>query len=268
MNQQDIEILRDSENSLELDNLTKNLASSNDLEDMTILSHFLTNKNCLERLDKPENGATNFKSLRLAGVIYALMENPESIAHQLLLQLTHASEFRADVYRIQLLIYALSVIRPSPPEAIRFWDQYSDPQGPLVFNVIESLFINQSAPAITLLTEKFAFLELSEQKRKVTWMRNLLLTRRNDEPLLLCCKELILGQLAEDLKPDMIEVLFDYKRDEWFVGCRKLEPPPRSLMSDNAKQILVDIGRHALANIQLTDDLRDQVTQVIDDLSN
>jgi hypothetical protein len=50
----------------------------------------------------------------------------------------------------------------------------------------------------------------------------------------------------------LVEVLFDYRPDEWYRSEMPPVPPPRELVSEKARAVLRRIGEYALQNLELT----------------
>ncbi|MDO8738847.1 hypothetical protein, partial [Candidatus Deferrimicrobium sp.] len=87
---------------------------------------------------------------------------------------------------------------------------------------------------------------------KVFLMRKYILPRRNDEPLLLACERMVTKSLPADLRPALVEALFDYQPSKWYRGDDPPKPPPRAKASPEARKVLDRIGRYALKNLKLT----------------
>lgn len=264
MNEQDIEVLKTSKDQRVLKKIANKLAASELKDDIGFLVQLLNNSDFLGRLDTPEDYEMTYASLRLASTINVLMSNSAEAAPHALLYLTSASNFLGNILRIQLLVHAFAVIRPLPKRAVDYLNTYSTPESPLTYDVVECLCENQSQPAMQLLEQKFVHLQLPDNYQKVSWMRQQILPRRNDERLLECCENLVSGSLPNNLKVELVDVLFDYKPEEWYVGCDKPKPPARELTSGNAKQILQRIAQTANAVLDLTPDQREQIQSVID----
>jgi hypothetical protein len=127
----------------------------------------------------------------------------------------------------------------------------SEPKDPLFPDVVAALCVNQSDPALALLERKLA--DPSHDARlKVFLMRKYILPRRNEEPLLLACERMVTKSLPADLRPALVEALFDYRPEEWYRGDDPPKPPPRSEASPGARKVLDRIGRYALKNLKLT----------------
>jgi len=245
------ETLRTSRDRRELKNAALLLASSDVSADHEVLGRFLASGEFLGRLDGPEEYQGSTSSLRLSRVMETLEENRRPSTDGVLLGLIAAPSFQGHVLRMILLVRALREVRPSPPEAVRYWDGKSVPGSPLAQDVIEALCVNQSDPALALLERKFSD-PGHAANLKVFWMRELILPRRNDVPLLSCCERMVTGSLSPDLRPALVEALFDYQPSKWYRGDDPPKPPPRANASPGAQKVLERIGRYALKNLKLT----------------
>jgi hypothetical protein len=244
-------LLATSRDRRELKNAAVLLASSDLPADHEILGRYLSSGEFLGRLDDPEAYEGSTASLRLSRVMEMLEENRMPSTDGVLLGLIAAPEYQGHVLRMILLVRALREVRPSPPEAVRYWDGKSVPGSPLAQDVVSALCVNQSEPALALLERKFAD-PGHASSLKVFWMRKLILPRRNDLPLLLACERMVAKSLPPDLRPALVEALFDYQPSKWYRGDDPPKPPPRSGVSDASRKVLERIGRYALANLKLT----------------
>lgn len=267
MNERDLEVLNSSTEPRELKKLANKLAASDDKQELGALLKFLDNPDFLGRLDSAENYTMPYSSLRLASVINMLMKNPAELADKAILHLINAGNFGGNVQRMQLLIFALSVVRPLPPQAINYLTQVGSAESPLLFDVVESLCINQSEPAMQLLVQKFSQLQLPEELQKITWLRQVILPRRNDTALLLSCEQLIGQPMGDEFKSELVDVLFDYKPDDWYMGCNQPKPPPRQMASVGAREVLRRIGAWAITNEMLEPEQREKVTEVLEEIA-
>jgi len=246
-------VLATSRDRRELKNAALLLASSDSPGDLEVLGRYLASGEFLARLDGPEEYQGSTASLRLSRVMETLTENRTPSADAVLLGLIGAPEYQGHVLRMILLVNALAVVRPSPPEAVRYWDGKSAPGSPLAQDVVSALCVNRSEPALALLERIFAD-PGHAAGQKVFWMRSLILPRRNDVPLLSSCERMVTRSLPEDLRPALVEALFDYRPSKWYRGCEPPKPPPRAAASEPAKSIFRKIGEDALRTLPLTEE--------------
>jgi hypothetical protein len=229
------------------------------------LGGFLTSAEFLGRLDTAADYQTTIARLRLARVMQALMDNRIPASDQLLLKLTKSDVFLAEVLRMQLLVRALAPIKPSPPQAITYWDSVSQPGSPLASDVVEALCINQSPPSMTLLEQKFTN-PAEAADTKIAWTQQVILPRRNDEPLLACCERLLKAGQPAGAQVELVESLFDYQPKKWYRDCEPPQPPSRPLATPPAKEIMRRLADHALTNMTLPPELQAKVKVVLEAL--
>lgn len=262
----DIAILQNGKDRRELKKTAIKWGKGADPDAHANLRLYLDNAGFLNRLDDAAAYDGGYTGLRLASVIRVLMLSHEPSAHDVLVGLTTAKTFLRHPSRIMLLIRALAEVRPSPPEAIQFWNRYSSADSPLLYNVVEALCINQSDPAMDLLEQKFTHLQLSDESLKRWWMHVLILPRRNDDPLLRCCLRILHSDMPMKHKLAMAEALFDYQPDAWYVGCDRPDAPSHQLASDSGKALFDQIGQYALNHLALSDSQRQVIENVLQTL--
>lgn len=245
-------ILESSRDRREIKDAAISLAGSERPEDHAVLGRYLGSGEFLGRIDDPEDYRGSYRDLRLSRVMDVLTENRLPSTDGVFLGLIDAPGFQENVLRMQLLVAALSVVKPSPPEAVRYWDEMSRPGSPLASDVVEALCANGSEPALDLLERKFAD-PGHESRRKVFWMRSMILPRRNDEVMLAFCERMLWGSLPADLRPSLVEALFDYQPDEWFRGDDPPKPPPLAGASRKSRDLLRSNGERALTSLPLSE---------------
>jgi hypothetical protein len=109
----------------------------------------------LDVLDSKADYETEMpEDLYIAGLIQALMDRGDAAAHKVLSQLALAPAWADEDARIELLIRALATVRPATPEAIAFWDKYSEPEDGFANLTIDACIVNGSSPAIDLVATK------------------------------------------------------------------------------------------------------------------
>jgi hypothetical protein len=262
---EDVTILQTSNDPAELMCTAIAFAQSASADVHEVFARELTTAGFVDRLDSADAYAGVYADLRLSRVIRALMENRLSSVDKVLLHLLDDETFQSHVLRMQLSIRALSVIRPSPPEAIDYWDRLSSPESPIAYDVIEALTVNQSSPAMELFERKLTDPDF-DNFEKLSWMRELVLPRRNDEALLAVCERLVTGTQDEDLRVGFTEALFDYRPDEWYAVPESPQPPVRSDATRVAKKTLRRMGKYALANLPLDSQQKSVVKSALKEL--
>ncbi|MGN6370189.1 MAG: hypothetical protein ACTHN5_18180 [Phycisphaerae bacterium] len=235
------------------------VAKSDSAEDLGTLGDLLAKGEFLNRLDSAEEYKGPYTNLRVGQVVNTLAENRKPAAEKVLISLIDAGEYQANFQRIQILIHALASIRPSPQTVIIYWDKMSAAGSLVTFDVIEALVENESPPAMGLFEKKLADPK-QEAEDKAAWMRQLVLPKCNDEPLLSACERVVKGPGAgAEVQVSIVEGLFDYRPDEWYRGCSPVKPPVRVLASRPAKDTMIRIGEYALSSLKLPAELRVKV---------
>ena len=263
MKQEQVEILRGTDNPDELVVAAQTLANSQDVADHQALSRFLVSAEFLNRLDSPAAYRGRPNHLKIARIMEVLKKNPAPSARQLLAWLTQDVHFISEPTRVDLLIKATSIIVPPPPEVIAFWDRFSQPDDGYTPLTIEALITNRSMPALELLEKKFADPRHADEE-KVDWMRTYLLPVRDDLEILQASHRMLMGSLPEKLRPALIEALYDYKPQAWYPPSIPVTPPNRQAASAAVKAELLTIGTMALEQIPLSKELKGVVTETLD----
>ena len=75
------------------------------------------------------------------------------------------------------------------------------------------------------------------------------------------------AELPDDLKPKLVEALFDHRPDEWYHPEGKAIPPQREEASKDARDLLREIGEQALKKVKLSDELKERVETVLEEIS-
>lgn len=237
------------------------LASSALPADHELLRSWLPTDSFLYRLNAPEEYNGPRQQLRLRLPLEALRDNPSPLARETIMGLVRNDAFTAVGSRVELLLEATASVRPPPQELVAFWDTFCQPDDGFTPITIQVLIQNGSKAALDLLERKFLD-PAHANEDKVSWMRADLLTHRNDVPLLESCERLIKGPLADALKPDLVDVLFDYRPGEWFrPGSTDWYPPHTS--SPEARRVLGRIAQYALDRLTLTTRQRAAVTAAL-----
>lgn len=233
----------------ELKKAAIHFAASADAQDQGVLLEHLNRQSFLDCLDPPGPHASAARNLRLARVIKTLADNPAPSAHDVLVDLTGATNFLQAPLRTELLIRALRWVRPSPPKAINFLDRTSPSGGSLAYDVVETLAFNQSDPAMVLFEAKLSHPGYTAEAPE--WLHYAVLPRRDDVPLLKVLERVINANVADSLKVDIVDVLFSYRPQKWYLECGPPRPPERLRASEDAKETLRRIARYALAALSL-----------------
>ncbi len=260
-------VLSNSRDPAKLHAAAASLLESPEAEDRARLLGFLSRAEFLNRLDSPADYQRGAKYLRIARLIKAMRNSAHPATRGLLVELMQQREFIAEATRVELLIWASVVLRPAPPAVVQFWDDHCRPDDCFAALVAKALADNGSPPAVELLERKLAAPEFEDDER-IWWMRTAILTHRRDVPILKACARLLEGPLPPALKPELVAVLFDYRPSQWHGPDGMYPPPPETRAGAESRQILMDIGEHALAGVELDPRLRQIVRAKVEELKS
>ena len=195
------------------------------------------------------------KHLRIAKVLRVLRDSSHAASKQTLIGLSRGGDYIDDNWlRQELLVRALVSIRPSPPDAIKFWDNQSIPTAVNRHVTIDMLCQNGSEPAMALLEKKLID-PAQEHEYKIAWIHDCMLRHRNGTPLLQVSERMIKQTLPPELRLILLETLCTYDAD-WYPSCSKPKPPPRALAPAESRQVLRRICRHAKESMDLPPNLK------------
>jgi hypothetical protein len=148
---------------------------------------------------------------------------------------------------------------------MEYWRSFTAPESPLAYDVVQALCVNQSAPAMELL---LAMLQdpMTPRAEKQSWMRELMLPRRDQPAVLWCAEHFLHGAPGPELQGDMCEALFAYRPDDWYIECDPPVPPPLATTGDAAKASLLRIALYALGQVALNPGQRTVVEAAVEQL--
>jgi len=235
------------------------LASSDLAQAHGVLKEFLGSEAFLMRLDSDDAYTATYARLRLDNVVVSLARNPASSATRSLLSLIDIDVYNEQVLRTQVLIHALTFVTPSPEPAISFWREKSQPGSPLSYDVVEAILGNRSEPALDLFTAMLIDSRI-DRYEKQDWLRQLVAPQRYNVKVLIALDEFLGSSAPQVLKVDIVEALFDYRPESWYIDDPVLVPT-RESASEQATNILGSMGDYALAELPLTSDLRNIVEE-------
>lgn len=244
-------ILRDSKNPRELVDTARRFAVSADAADHQVLARYLGSTEFLDRLDPPEAYEVyQPHQLGAARIVKTLMDQETAAPRQTLIALTSSQGFQSYDLLIELLIRALAVDRPASARTISYWEKYIAPESVYADNVVRAVFTNQSRPALELF-ERVMNDPAQDDEYRSMWLRDMMLLKRNETPVLECCERMVIGQTVDGAwHESIIEALFDFN-PSWYGTCRMPKPPLRVLAANPSKDSLERLGRHALTKMQL-----------------
>jgi len=241
------------------------LARSMQDSDFKTLQVWLTDSTFLTKLDSAQAYEGQAIRLRVAGILQVLSENPSPSAQKVLLLLTTSIAFLEHRSRVDLLIQALVQIRPAPQQAVVFWDNHFQPEDGYSGVTVWALLDNGSAPAIALFEKKMLDVRFPETERQY-WLTACVLQHRNDLLLLQACERLLASRLEEPYRLLLVDVLFDYKPDDWYGAGHWYKPPPRAKAAKEALEQLRVVGRKALESQPLSRIQQEKVRLVMREL--
>lgn len=260
MNESQIEILKTSQDVEELYEAATTLADSDNVGDQEALCASLRSAEFLKRLDPPDEEAAPTRP-RVAAVVGLLGENRADAAKETLVKLTTTTVYLSDGKRVEALISACASLRQPSEQVIKFWDMYCQDGDGFSHGTIRALLDNGSPPALELFKKKMLDPEHIASS-KTYWMHNIVLPHRDDPRLLEVCGDLLKGGLPPDLKPVMIESLFDYDIS-WYPPSQPPKAPPLATYSRQARTKLIDIGTYALRELKLKPKVRAVVEDTV-----
>jgi hypothetical protein len=240
------------------------LARSNRAEDHQQLLNMLWSADFLSRLDSPAEYAQTGRRLRISMVLDALAHNPAPSAANTLVSLTERGPFLDSAERVEFLISACAVIRPAPSQVILFWDAHCQPDDGYEHLTMEAIIENGSEPAMELMERKMSDPRHSDDS-KLHWMRAGIVPHRNDLPLLRACERLLTRGLPENLRPALVDVLFDY-RPEWYKPAHVYLPPDRRQASPEAKEEMRRLARLAFSAVALTSEQKAAIEKAMSEI--
>lgn len=251
MLQKNESVLRDSKNPRDLANMGRVYAASPDPADQRVIYKHLDSTDFLTRLNtNDEYLRYEARKLNVAAIIKTLMDHNTPAARTTLVGLTQSASFQSYDPLVELLIRALAADIPASKPTIDYWDRHSQPDAVYSHLVVEVIFVNRSDPALQLFEQKMND-PGHEDEAKALWLRQVLLRKRNDLPVLASCERMIIGNsVVADWHEAILEALFDFN-ESWYISCRKPRPPLRILASEESKEVLGRLGKHALTKMNL-----------------
>jgi hypothetical protein len=248
--------LRQSQDPKVLVHAAQALALSDDPADQAFLSGQLRQQHFLSRLDDDPAYAGHPKRLRLWRVLRTLSRGLNPARSQLLVELTEDATFVAHEVRVDLLIQACTPLRPCPPEVLRFWDAYCQPDDGFANLSVRAMVENDTDPALDLFFAKLRD-PAHELEDKLEWLRQDVLPNRNHLALLQASLRNLLVGLPAPLDDELVQVLFDYRPESWYRPATVQMPPDAASFTLEARDEQLRIARYALANVVIDQRLRE-----------
>lgn len=257
------EILWTSNDGKELMRAAQALAVSELAADRVDLLEALRSEDFLGRLDDREAYAGSASDLRLRKVLDALVEELDASRVAVLIGLTTDEVFLDDMSRVELLIEACAALRPSPPEVVDFWLRFSRDEECHFGSVVRAVLENGSEPALEVFRKNLLDPGHDVEDR-CAFLYESVVPRRQDVELLRVCRSILESRSDDAIDVPLVEVLFDYRREVWYLPHGAPMPPRRELLSEEAKQELLAIGAFAREQLQLTERLRSRIDAFIE----
>jgi len=264
MNREAQRTLRESTDPDELLFEAEELARSADPQAHQALALLLEDEGFLGRLDPADQEIEGVQSLRIYRLLHRLTANPEQSAHRTVAALTKSRPFVAQPMRVDALLYASADLRVVGPEVVRFWDAYSQPDDSFGAVTMLSILDNGDPGGLALLKQKLAA-PLHSDDEKRGWVYHGILPHRNEPVVLAMSEELLAGDAAPAIKRALVDALFDYQPDSWYVPGQYATPPATSELSPEARRRLRKIGAYVLDHVSLTPQQQAAVRATLDE---
>ena len=266
MSEDTLNVLQNSDDGKELLTAAMALARSKKSDDHKALLGHLGRPAFLSKLDDAEAyKSAGAKRLRISRILTALSENDSPSAKAVLVALTRDSNFLKEDVRVDYLIETTGKLRDEADQLVTFWNRYSQPEDGFGNKTMKALVANRTAPAIEVLESKLAD-EKHPDEDKLYWMRNIILPYRDDIQLLRAFERLLTGRLNARLRPALVEIIFDYKPQEWYPPADIANPPDRSKIGAREREQLIRLAEIALKMPELNESQRKAVEDALQQL--
>jgi len=224
------------------------LARSTEPADHDRLRALLTDEEHLRSLDTPDEYLRlPVENLQLHFVLTELSDNTAAPALETLDQLARHAAYREPGPRPALLLLASGKIGEVPAGIRQLWKEQLDADADELELAVAMVVANGSVEAISILED--ALLHQSyDQDQVIAWLQDPILTHRQDVPLLAMCERLLRSEdWPGQLRTVLVEVLFDYRPDAWYmIDVEPPRPPSRDALSAAARERLIAIADLAL----------------------
>jgi hypothetical protein len=248
---QTLHILKTSKDAREVARAAQTLGVSREAEDHELLRRMLGDEAFLNRLDAPD-ADEQYTDLRVVKPIRSLSQNPAPSAHAALISLMDDETFCAIPPRIDVLIDATELIRPPGDRVIKFWDKHVEPEGEHTEIVARVCVDNGTEPALKYF-ETIVVDPDHEYETRRAWLRQQVFLKRNEEPVLLMCERLAINAKTPlEIRGDVIDVVYDYRPQEWYRAHLVLSPPPRAGASGKSIEVLRRLGAYAIDTMKVS----------------
>jgi len=237
------------------------LVKSTDAASQQKARALLTDEKFLQRLNtEREYLVFPAESLQLWFILDALSTNAAPDAIETLNTIAGNPLYRDSGPRQTVLLKISEKVQKPPANIERLWKEQIRPNADELNLAVETLVANGSLEAIRIFEQELLRNE-HEPDYLVAWFQDPILRHRQDPVLLEACERLLrAGKWSEDLKRALVEALFDYHPDAWYLKENEPpKPPSRSKLSEPARQKLLAIADFALQNGWIGNGRHDQI---------
>lgn len=237
------------------------LAGSLDKVKHEQLRTLLTDEDYLQRLNTAQEYIMlSPEYLQLNFILEALSENPDRLGPETIDFLAGRPLYQEPGPRQTALLMTSGKITTAPTNIQQLWKDQLVPEADELNLTVEMLIANGSPEAIgifenALLTHNY------DQDYVIAWLQEHVLTHRHDLHLLESCKRLLeLENWPGELKTVLVEVLFDYRPQDWYLMENEPpKPPDRDTLSPASRQKLIEIADLALNRYHLDKDRHSKI---------
>jgi hypothetical protein len=204
--------------------------------------------------------------LRVSRVVEALARNTAPNAQEAFLRLLAENVFIANDDRVDALIMASAFVSEPDARLSQFWNRFSQSDDGYTPLTITALLDNGAPEAIAMFEQKMVD-ESHESEEKTGWLYAIVVPHRDDANLLEGVWRLLHDdKLSSELKLQLVEVLFDYRPEEWYRPASVAKLPDRAAISMRSRELLINNGEYSLASLDLPIPVAENVRAVIADL--
>jgi hypothetical protein len=254
-----LEILNRSDDPWDLLDAAKALAKAPDPNGHQVLAQAVCSASFLGRLDSDADYEGASVDLGLAALMAAVADNGSPSAVAVLEAAGRSPVYLDHPARVDVLIDAWARIRPAPEAAVGFWEAHTALDDGFVERVMLRLAENGSPPALGLVARKLVDTSVPMDHRRY-WLRRHAILHRDNPVLLAAFQRMIAGSIEAELRPYVVEILFDYRPKEWYSPHDEPKRlPSRAAASRQALELLRAIGRRALAELTLPPGLDERI---------
>jgi hypothetical protein len=255
------------EQSLLLRRLSSLAASSRDA-DLNEVKQLLCDRQTLDQLDDPKSrDRSRPNDLHVREVIEDLELNRSPVAAKTLASLAESGAFVSSWQRQALLVFAFAQQHPLLPQSLAFLDAQARPDSVNLHLAISALADNRSAESLALFGKKLEYPEF-DTAFKLGWIRDCVLRHRRDPEMLRLVQNLLeQPKLDHECRTAIVQVLYDYKPEDWYHGAEGIpKPPDENATSPVVINILKTLGE-SLLHSDYSPEVKQHIKQTLTKLS-